>query len=224
MRFSEWFVSCRWLVLRRTRPQLIIWGCWRLDWPNWGESSSLLKEAVEEALERVGTAPSSHTDATISHLWSFMLLLLWGGPEWLKWSVTALFFHRPVFPAGFDVAKTGDARIGFVGFPSVGKSTLLSNLAGVYSEVAAYEFTTLTTVPGVIRYKGAKIQVKLFALVHHIPCKVMYWMQRFLSKWVVEGVSSWLNILTCGLATLYHFYEMRQWDLTIFNVIILMFY
>jgi ribosome-interacting GTPase 1 len=54
---------------------------------------------------------------------------------------------------GFDVARTGDARIGFVGFPSVGKSTLLSNLAGVYSEVAAYEFTTLTTVPGVIRYK-----------------------------------------------------------------------
>lgn len=60
---------------------------------------------------------------------------------------------------GFDVAKTGDARVGFVGFPSVGKSTLLSNLAGVYSEVAAYEFTTLTTVPGLIKYKGAKIQV-----------------------------------------------------------------
>merc|ERR1719322_1553570 len=51
---------------------------------------------------------------------------------------------------------TGDARIGFVRFPSVGKSTLLSNLAGVYSEVAAYEFTTLTTVPGCIKYKGAK--------------------------------------------------------------------
>lgn len=60
---------------------------------------------------------------------------------------------------GFDVAKTGDARVGFVGFPSVGKSTLLTNLAGVYSEVAAYEFTTLTTVPGVIRYKGAKVQL-----------------------------------------------------------------
>ena len=43
----------------------------------------------------------------------------------------------------------------------MGKSTLLTNLAGVYSEVAAYEFTTLTTVPGVIRYKGAKIQVSL---------------------------------------------------------------
>ena len=37
---------------------------------------------------------------------------------------------------GFDVAKTGDARVGFIGFPSVGKSTLLSNLAGVYSEVS----------------------------------------------------------------------------------------
>uniref|UniRef100_A0A2K5LSY3 OBG-type G domain-containing protein n=1 Tax=Cercocebus atys TaxID=9531 RepID=A0A2K5LSY3_CERAT len=60
---------------------------------------------------------------------------------------------------GSDVAKTGDAQTGFVGFSSVAKSTLLSNLAGVYSEVAAYEFTTLTTVPGVIRHKGAKIQL-----------------------------------------------------------------
>ena len=65
---------------------------------------------------------------------------------------------------GFDVARTGDARVGFVGFPSVGKSTLLSNLAGVYSEVAAYEFTTLTTVPGVIRYK---VNLVLIEAVKH---------------------------------------------------------
>lgn len=62
-------------------------------------------------------------------------------------------------PDAFEVAKSGDARVGFVGFPSVGKSTLLCNLAGVYSEVAAYEFTTLTAVPGMIKYKGAKIQL-----------------------------------------------------------------
>lgn len=39
------------------------------------------------------------------------------------------------------------------------QSTLLTNLSGVHSEVAAYDFTTLTTVPGVIQYKGAKIQL-----------------------------------------------------------------
>jgi len=60
---------------------------------------------------------------------------------------------------GFDVSKTGSARIGFVGFPSVGKSTLMSKLTGVFSEVAAYEFTTLTAVPGVLEYNGAKIQI-----------------------------------------------------------------
>ncbi|KAJ3063759.1 hypothetical protein HDU98_000451 [Podochytrium sp. JEL0797] len=60
---------------------------------------------------------------------------------------------------GFDVAKTGVARVGFVGFPSVGKSTLMSKITGTHSEVGAYEFTTLTTVPGVIQYKGAKIQM-----------------------------------------------------------------
>jgi len=60
---------------------------------------------------------------------------------------------------GFDVQKAGDTRIGLIGFPSVGKSTLLSKLTTTKSEVAAYEFTTLTCVPGVIYYKGAKIQL-----------------------------------------------------------------
>lgn len=60
---------------------------------------------------------------------------------------------------GFDVQKTGDARIGFIGFPSVGKSTLLNKMTGTFSEVAAYEFTTLTCVPGVVEYRGAKLQM-----------------------------------------------------------------
>jgi small GTP-binding protein len=45
------------------------------------------------------------------------------------------------------------------GFPSVGKSSLLTILTGTESEAAAYEFTTLTCIPGVIHYNDAKIQL-----------------------------------------------------------------
>lgn len=60
---------------------------------------------------------------------------------------------------GFDVSKSGDTRVGLVGFPSVGKSTLLTKLTGTFSEAASYEFTTLTAVPGTLNYRGAKIQI-----------------------------------------------------------------
>ncbi|XP_040582284.1 uncharacterized protein [Lepeophtheirus salmonis] len=60
---------------------------------------------------------------------------------------------------GFDVSKSGVARIGFIGFPSVGKSTLMSKLTNTHSEVADYEFTTLTTIPGILTYNNAKIQI-----------------------------------------------------------------
>ena len=48
------------------------------------------------------------------------------------------------------MAKQGNARVAMIGFPSVGKSTILNRLTTTKSQVASYEFTTLTCIPGVI--------------------------------------------------------------------------
>ena len=58
---------------------------------------------------------------------------------------------------GFDVQMHGTARVAMIGFPSVGKSSFLNLVTEQESEAAAYEFTTLTCIPGKLYINDAEI-------------------------------------------------------------------
>ncbi|MEW6722135.1 MAG: GTP-binding protein [Candidatus Micrarchaeota archaeon] len=60
---------------------------------------------------------------------------------------------------GFDVKKSGDATVAMIGLPSVGKSTLMNKMTNAESKTAAYAFTTLKCIPGIMEYNDTKIQV-----------------------------------------------------------------
>ncbi len=67
--------------------------------------------------------------------------------------------HKKGGGRGFAIQKSGDATVALVGFPNVGKSSLLNRLTNSESEIGSYAFTTLKVIPGTMKYNGAILQI-----------------------------------------------------------------
>jgi hypothetical protein len=111
-----------------------------------------LEEEIEEIREEIASTP--YNKSTEAHIGRLKAKLAQKKEELEKKQQ-----QSGGGSGGYAVQKTGDATVALVGFPSVGKSTLLNALTNAESEVGAYEFTTLDVNPGMLQYNGANIQL-----------------------------------------------------------------
>src|SRR6056297_2867099 len=109
-----------------------------------------LEEEIEDLREEIANTP--YNKATEAHI-GRMKAKLAEKKEKLENQSSAGGGH------GYAVEKHGDATVALVGFPSVGKSTLINSMTNADSEVGSYEFTTLDVNPGMLEHKGANIQL-----------------------------------------------------------------
>lgn len=114
--------------------------------------AGVLEEEIRELEEELRSTP--YNKATSKHIGRLKAKI-----ARLKDEAVARAMRSGGGGEGFSVRKSGDASVVLVGFPSVGKSTLLNTLTGTKSEVGSYAFTTTTVVPGALEHRGARIQI-----------------------------------------------------------------
>ncbi len=116
--------------------------------------SEKIEERIKELEERLAsTIPNKHTMKSINFIKAQLAKLR---EELIEQASSKKGGGR-----GFGIKKSGDAQVAFIGFPSVGKSSLLNLLTegNTDSKVAAYDFTTITAIPGMMDIEDAKIQL-----------------------------------------------------------------